>query len=295
MKTFIYNLGYFLREVFKNLRITPLSNIFSLIGTALILFLLSLILISWSIGDNVISSLQDEAQISAYFTAGIEESRMQSLATEIASMDGVTQAIYIDTHQAYEQNKQLLGDEADILELFEDNPFEGYIDIRISLDKMDSVINRVAALSEIEYVRDNREVLNQLRGIVHAIKLLGSVVALAVGITTIIIISHMIRQGIYNNKEQINTLRLLGAPDWFIGLPFVLTGVLLTLLGGLAAVGLVILLLNQGYNQLSDYIMFLPLPSAKALKENISLIIISVSAGLGLFGSLFGLSSIKKA
>lgn len=294
MKSFIYNLGYFLREVFKNIRITPLSNIFSLIGTALILFLLSLILISWSIGDNVISSLQEEAQISAYFMADVEENRMQSLVAELKNTDGVTDAIYIDSSQAYELNKQLLGDEADILELFDYNPFEGYIDIRINLDKMDAVINRVSALNEIEYVRDNRELLNQLRGIVNAIKLLGAIVALAVGITTIIIISHMIRQGIYNNKEQINTLRLLGAPDWFIGLPFVLTGVLLTLLGGLVTVGLVILLLNKGYNQLSDYIMFLPLPAASILEENISLIIIAVSGGLGLFGSLFGLSSIKK-
>lgn len=294
MKTFIYNLGYFFREVLKNLRLTPLSNIFSLIGTALILFLLSLILISWSIGDNVITSLQDEAQISAYFKEDIEEGRMQSLASEIASMDGVKNAIYIDTNQAYEQNKQLLGDEADILELFDENPFESYIDIRINLDKMDTVIEKLAALSEIDYVRDNREVLSQLRGIVNAIKLLGAIVALAVGITTIIIISHMIRQGIYNNKEQINTLRLLGAPDWFIGLPFVLTGMLLTLLGGLATIGLVILLLNKGYNQLSDYIIFLPLPAANMLEEYISLIILAVSAGLGLFGSLFGLSSIKK-
>lgn len=294
MKSFIYNLGYFLREVFKNIRLTPLSNIFSLIGTALILFLLSLILISWSIGDNVISSLQEEAQISAYFMADVEENRMQSLVAELKNTDGVTDAIYIDSSQAYELNKQLLGDEADILELFDYNPFEGYIDIRINLDKMDAVINRVSALNEIEYVRDNRELLNQLRGIVNAIKLLGAIVAFAVGITTIIIISHMIRQGIYNNKEQINTLRLLGAPDWFIGLPFVLTGVLLTLLGGLVTVGLVILLLNKGYNQLSDYIMFLPLPAASILEENISLIIIAVSGGLGLFGSLFGLSSIKK-
>jgi len=39
--------------------------------------------------------------------------------------------------------------------------------------------------------------------------------------------------------------------------------------------------------------MFLPFPSGSELKQNISYIIIVISAGLGLFGSLFGLSSIK--
>lgn len=294
MKTFIYNIGYFFREVFRTLKLTPLSNIFSLIGTSLILLLLGLILISWSIGDKFISSLQDEAQISAYFESGLDEGVMRRLVDEIASMDGVTHASFIDTDQAYEENKKLLGDEADILELFDDNPFESYIDIRINLEEMDTVIGKVSGLEGIEYVRDNRDVLKRLEGIVGALKLFGTVIAMAVGITTIVIISHMIRQGIYNNREQINTLRLLGAPDWFIGLPFILAGVLLTLLGGIAAAVMIILLLNGGYRQLSDFIMFLPLPSAKLLKEYISLIIIAISAGLGLFGSLFGLSSIKK-
>jgi len=294
MKTFIYNQGYFMREVFKTIRLAPLSNLFSFIGTSLILLLFGLILGSWKIGDNLISSLQDEAQISAYFEDGMSQEQMLALADEISKMDGVTAARFIDTETAYEENKKLLGEEADILELFEENPFESYIDIRISLDDMDTVIDKVSNLKGIEYVRDNRDVLAQLKGIVGALKLLGSVVALAVGVTTIIIISHMIRQGIYNNREQINTLRLLGAPSWFIGLPFVIAGVLLTLLGGIAAAGLIILMLDGGYRQLREYIIFLPLPAAGELKELISYVIIALSAGLGLFGSLFGLSSIRK-
>lgn len=294
MKSLFYNMGYFIRELFKTIRLSALSNFFSFIGTSLILLLFGLILISWWIGDNLISSLKDEAQISAYFSPGLEQEQMQGLVDEIASMDGVITARYIDTDMAYEENKRLLGDEADILELFDDNPFESYIDIRINLDDMDSVISRVTSLQGIDYVRDNRDVLAQLKGLVNAIKLIGSVVALAVGITTIIIISHMIRQGIYNNREQINTLWLLGAPSWFIGFPFVLAGILLTLLGGFAAVGLIVLMLEKGYAQLSGYLMFLPFPSISELKQNISYFIIAISAGLGLFGSLFGLSSIKK-
>jgi len=294
MKSLFYNMSYFIRELFKTIRLSALSNFFSFIGTSLILLLFGLILISWWIGDNLISSLKDEAQISAYFSPGLEQEQMQGLVDEIASMDGVITARYIDTDMAYEENKRLLGDEADILELFDDNPFESYIDIRINLDDMDSVISRVTSLQGIDYVRDNRDVLAQLKGLVNAIKLIGSVVALAVGITTIIIISHMIRQGIYNNREQINTLWLLGAPSWFIGFPFVLAGILLTLLGGFAAVGLIVLMLEKGYAQLSGYLMFLPFPSISELKQNISYFIIAISAELGLFGSLFGLSSIKK-
>lgn len=295
MKTFFYNIGYFLLETFRTIRFNPLSNFFSAIGTGLILFLFGLVLAGWSIGDTLVSSLQQEAEVSAYFTAEVDETFAFALTDKIKQMEGVLEASYIGADAAFEQSKAMLGNEAEILELFEDNPFEAYIDIRINLDDMDQILMEVSGLNGIEYVRDNRGILKQMKGIVDALKLFGILIALAVGITTLIIISHMIRQGIYNNKEQINTLRLLGAPDSFIGFPFVLAGTFLTLLGGVFATVLIILLMNEGYNQLSGYIMFLPMPPMEKLRNFISLVLLSVSAGLGLAGSLFGLSSIRRS
>lgn len=295
MRTFIYNLGYFLLEAKRSIRFNPLSNFFSVVGTGLILFLLGMVLTGWSIGDRLVTALQGEAEVSAYFTDNVDKTQALALSEKIRTMDGVLDASYIDETQAYEQSKEMLGNEAKILELFDDNPFEAYIDVRINLEAMDQVLAQVSGLSGIEYVRDNHQVLEQMKGIVKALKILGILIAAAVGITTLIIISHMIRQGIYNNRNQINTLRLLGAPDGFIGFPFVLAGTFLTLLGGILASLLIIVLMNEGYSQISGYIMFLPLPPMEELRDRIGVIIIAVSACLGLLGSLFGLTSIRKS
>lgn len=295
MRTFLYNIGYFLLEAKRSIRFNPLSNFFSVVGTGLILFLLGMVLTGWSIGDRLVTALQEEAEVSAYFTDSVDKTQALALAEKIRTMDGVLAASYIDKNQAYEQSKEMLGNEAKILELFDDNPFEAYIDVRINLEAMDQVLAFVSGLDGIEYVRDNHQVLEQLKGIVAALKILGILIAAAVGITTLIIISHMIRQGIYNNRNQINTLRLLGAPDGFIGFPFALAGTFLTLLGGILASLLIIVLMNEGYSQISGYIMFLPLPPMEELRDSISVIIIAVSACLGLLGSLFGLTSIRKS
>jgi cell division transport system permease protein len=295
MKTFFYNIGYFLLETLRTIRFNPISNLFSAIGTGFILFLLGMVLTGWSIGDTLVTALQEEAEVSVYFTDEVDETFALALTDKIKGMDGVLEASYVDASQAYEQSKKMLGNEAEILKLFDENPFEAYIDIRINLENMDQILSNVSKLDGIEYVRDNREILEQMKGIVDALKLLGILVAFAVGITTLIIISHMIRQGIYNNKEQINTLRLLGAPGSFIGFPFVLSGIFLTLLGGTLAAVMMILLMNQGYSQLSGYIMFLPMPPMEELRNRICIIILAVSVCLGLTGSLFGLSSIRKS
>jgi cell division transport system permease protein len=253
-----------------------------------------MVLVGWSVGDQLIASLQEEAEISAYFVEDTSKEEAQKLVDTIKSMDGVLDARYIEETEARSQMKEMLGEEAKILELFEDNPFEAFLEVRLDLEKMDVTLTNIRNLDGIDYVRDNREVLEQIKGITEGLKLMGTLVIIAVGITTLIIISHMIRQGIYNNKEQINTLRLLGAPDSFIGFPFVLTGTLLTICGGIFAIVLLIVLINGGYSQLSGSIPFLPLPAKNDVRDKVSLLILAVSILLGLLGSLFGMSSIKK-
>ncbi len=293
MKTFLYNIGYFLMEAKRTIRFNPLSNLFSVIGTGLILFLLGMVLAGWSIGDQLITTLQEEAEVSAYFTEGTDKEEALKLVDAIKTMEGVLDARFIEETEARSQMEEMLGEEAEILELFEENPFEAFLEVRINLASMDTVITNVSSLEGIDYVRDNREVLEQIQGLTEGLKLLGSFVMLAVGITTLIIISHMIRQGIFNNKEQINTLRLLGAPNSFIGFPFVLAGTLLTLCGGILATVIFIVLINGGYSQIGSSIPFIPLPSMTELRNHVSVLILAISFILGLLGSMFGLSSIK--
>ncbi|HBI73167.1 MAG TPA: hypothetical protein DEG06_07925 [Lachnospiraceae bacterium] len=293
MKTLFYNIGYFRKEAAKTIWLNPLSNLFSLLGTGLILFLLGMVMMGWSIGDHIIDSLQKEAEISAYFEKGISKEQAEALVEDIKQIEGVREATLIGETEARDRMKEILGEEAHILELFDENPFEAFIEVRIDLELMNSVLKDVKEQKGIEYVRDNREVLEQIRDITEGIKLFGYLVILAVGITTVIIIAHMIRQGIYNNKDHINTLRLLGAPNSFIGFPYLLSGLFLTLLGGILAAVLVTLLLEGGYQQFGGSIPFIPLPTKEALLGNAVSFLIIISALLGLLGSLFGLSSIK--
>ncbi len=294
MKTFFYNIGYFLLEALRTIRFNPLSNFFSVLGTGLILFLLGIVLTGWSVGDQIIMMLEQEAEISAYLVDPEDQDQLDMLTRRIQSINGVTEVRFVEKEQAKLQMEKLLGNEANILELFDENPFEAFLEIRIDLTRLEEVSKQLALQDGIEYVRDNREVLEQMKQITDGVKIVGVFIILAVGMTTLIIISHMIRQGIYNNREQINTLRLLGAPGGFIGFPFILAGILMTVVGGLIAVVLLVLVISSGYRQVDGVLPFIPLPKKEQLQADISLLILSVSAILGVLGSLFGLSSMRK-
>jgi cell division transport system permease protein len=294
MKTFFYNIGYFLLEALRTIRYNPLSNFFSILGTGLILFLLGIVLAGWSVGDQIVMMLEQEAEISAYLVDPEDKDQMDELTRKIQSIDGIVEVHLVQKEQAKLQMEKLLGNEANILELFEENPFEAFLEIRIDLGRLEEVSKQLIQLDGIEYVRDNREVLEQMKQVTDGVKIVGAFIILAVGMTTLIIISHMIRQGIYNNREQINTLRLLGAPSGFIGFPFVLAGILMTVIGGFLAVALLLMVIGSGYRQLDGVLPFIPLPKQEQLQAEIIFFILAISAILGILGSLFGLSSMRK-
>lgn len=293
MKNFIYNIGYYLKEGYRTIKMSFFSYFISLLSTILILFLLALVITVASIGERMVNVLSQEAEISAYFIDDINSEEILDLVNKIEEIDGVWNARIVEEEEAFENMEEMLGNEAEILELFDENPFEAFIEIGIHIEQMGIVLEELASFEEIDYIRDNREVLERIKDITSILSIFGYLVFVAVGITTLIILSHLIRQGIYINREQINTLRLLGAPSSFIGTPYILIGFVLMLVGGLVATGLIIMIINNTYGQISGVIPFLPLPAKEELVYKITIAIPSLSVFLGIFGSLLGLGSIR--
>lgn len=288
------NIGYFFREAAKVLWMNKVSNFFSFLGTILVLFLFGLVVSGWRVSDRFVDMLQQEAEISAYFEESTSAGEAEELVGVIKTMDGVWDARYIGTDEARLRMEEVLGDEADILELFEQNPFEAFIEVRIDLNKMDNVLEQLKYIKGIAYVRDNREILQQLQDIAKVLEVLILVMIAAVGVTTMVIISHMVRQAIYQNKDHIYTLRLLGAPNRFIGFPYLLVGMILTLFGGGLASLSIVLLLREAYGQLGGILPFIPLPSLEELVMWPVTAIMGFSIILGLLGSLFGITSANR-
>lgn len=292
MRSFLFNIGYFIKETGRIIKLNLMSNVFSVLGTGLILFLLGVVITGTDIGNRLVVMLNEEAEVNGYFSREATSEERDELARIIGGIDGVRSARLVEDDEAKTRMEVILGEEARILELFDDNPFEAFVEIRIDVDAMDAVIDSVRNTDGIEYVRDNREILEKIQDITYALNIMGYLMIAAVGITTLIILSHMIRQGIYHNKEQINTLRLLGSPGAFIGFPYVLTGILLTLVGGIIASLSMVILINGAYGSIGGTIPFLPLPPRGDLIGKITFWIPTLSLSLGFLGSLFGLSSI---
>lgn len=293
MKGVISNTGYFCKEALTMLRQSLLSNVLSIFSTCLIFFILAMVFAGWWSSNHVVDVIQGQAEISVFYPESSGNPEIKQLTEKIQGLGGVQDVKTVDKTQAYNQMVEILGDQATILKIFDQNPFSPYIEVHIDLNHVDTVLEELNHLPNIDHVRNNQAVLDRLRNITGMMRLFGLVVFVAVAVSTLVITSQIIRLGIQNNREQINTLRFLGAPEPFIALPFLLEGLLLTGGGGLLAVALAARVLKQAYAQIAGQLSFIPLLPSQTLMSGMIAVVMGLSVIIGIGGSLVGLTTAK--
>ncbi len=289
---------YFIKEAIDIFRLNLLSNIFSLLSTSLIFFVLALVISGWSFSSQLVDALQDEAQIGIYGDTGATGSATGSdllaLEEKVAEIDGVRSVTVVTKEAAYERMEEILGTDAKVLSYFVDNPFEAFMEAELDLTKLEAILGSLEGIDGIGYIRDNRDVLEKLDQLAKGLRIISYVVLSAVGIATLVILSHAIRQSIYHYRKQIVTLELLGAPTTFIAIPFFLEGLIMTLLGGAIAIGLSSWVIGQIYMRAGGPLPFVPLPALENVIGLAAFWIMTAAVVLGLGGSAFGFGSSRK-
>ncbi len=100
-------------------------------------------------------------------------------------------------------------------------------------DRVISVAERVAKLPGVEDVSYGRGWITRLESLVRMLALIDIFVGLVVGVASIVTVSYTVRLTLFARKEHIRVLKLVGATDWFVMLPFLLEGVIHGLISAL--------------------------------------------------------------
>lgn len=286
----LFNIPYFFREAATLIKKDLSSNLMSAFSLVMIFFILTMTAGFGVSMKYMADALEAEAEISVYYDMDAD---YESIISELEVLDGVYQVTLIDALEAKDEMSRLMGDDSRILALFEYNPFSPYLEVGVDLERSQDIAETARVIKGVNFVRDNKEVLDKLKDISSAFNIAGIFVFTAVGAATIVLTSHIIRQGVYLNRDSIGTLKLLGAPDGFIYLPFIMNGVLLSLVSGIVSIGITIAAATRLYSGLTGTLPFLVLPDYKLLIFGLALFTLIASFVLGILGSIIGIKSTK--
>ena len=293
MRHFFANGLHHLRETGTLFLTNKVSNVMSLLSTVLVFLFLGVILMGWRTTSLWVALIQEEAEIQVFVLQDEDAVQLQSVADAVRQLDGVASVSILSAEDARIRMATLLGSESGMLSHLEENPFRPFLEVRFSLQTLDTVLGAIRALPAVELVRDNRDVLQSLLRLQSALQTAGLAIGGAVALFTVVLLSHIARVGVVHNRDQIRTLRLLGAPEPHIAMPFFLLGIVLGGGGGLVAS----LLLHAGLSALPgngpSVLPFLPMPDTKALGSGLVPLLCGAGALLASLGTLFGIVSAR--
>ena len=192
---------------------------------------------------------QDELQLSLFLKDEVDEARGQALAESFIKRDGVKQARYLSREQTAAEFRELSGF-GEVLDLLERNPLPAVIvvtpDASRSADQVEALAKELAALPEVELSQMDQQWLQRLQTLLTIVERVVLLVSALLGVAVLVIVGNTLRLDIEARRDEIEVMKLIGAPDAFIRLPFLYGGCWLGLLGSwvallMLAVGLAVL------------------------------------------------------
>jgi cell division transport system permease protein len=153
---------------------------------------------------------------------------------------------FVSKQKGYEQERklnpqafQLIGYNPlpDIFRVTPDNPDNASV-LRAELDPSSPLGTRLVSDPAIAAVQNRQAQTDRILSATRIIKITMALFAALLIIASVLLISNTIRLSLFSRRREVEVMKLVGATDWFIRWPFVLEGLFLGAIGGVAAIAL---------------------------------------------------------
>jgi cell division transport system permease protein len=222
---------YLLKQAFSGIKRAGFMSVACILITTFSLLIFGIFLLATANLREVLRYAHEKVEIVVFLEEGISASRMDSLETELDAIPFIQERRYISPGRALDELRGEFGTRSYILDALEENPMPASFEITLKpqyrlKDRVVSVAERIAKLPGVEDVSYGRGWITRLENLVKMLALIDICVGLVVGVASIVTVSYTVRLTLYARKEHIRVLKLVGATDWFVMLPFLLEGVI---------------------------------------------------------------------
>lgn len=196
--------------------------------------------------DSATLAIKEKIDIALYIKAETPETEILSLKDSISKMERVKSVTYIsqedalaDFREKYKNNQEIL---AALKELGRNPLSPSLVIFPNNLDEAGLLINELRMIDnsiiESRDFSDNTVVLNKINSITKKINEVGFFIIAVFILTSLLVIYNTIRVTIYTHRQEIEIMRLVGASNTFIYLPYVFSAFVYTLLSTLIIIAI---------------------------------------------------------
>ncbi len=259
-------IDYYLRETAAGLRRNGVVA-FAAMSTAFIaLFLVGLALLIAREFSLVINAYTGNVQVAVYLTDPVDQGTVTSLSTKLQALPAVSHVAYENKDAACLRFRTLFANQPVFLENVNCNVIPSSLRVNLKAPSQYAQIPAALNCSDathcmpgVKNVTDYRQLLDRLVTITRVLSVGVLSIAVIMLASAVALVANTLRMGMFARRKEIGIMRLVGATNWRIRVPFLIEGLVEALLGATAAILALFLVKVVFIDRLRDRLSFVPL------------------------------------
>lgn len=232
-------MNYLFKQGVKNIWTNRIMSVASLCILTVSLLLIGFTMLFVANINRFVSGIENKNEVVIFLEDGMLESDTAAMENTLKNMGNVENVVFYSKEQALEDMKNDMENE-NAEDLFsyvgEDNPLPDAFRIRISdIEEISSTLMEINRLEGIDSIKSPTDFINILTGLKGFISIIATVILAALILVSLVIISNAARASVDIRKREISIMKLVGATNAFIKVPFFVEGMLIGVIAGLLA------------------------------------------------------------
>lgn len=275
------------KSVFRNFSLS-LASIACIIITLLVVSIA--MVLSFNV-NNFTNKVEQDMTIVVFLDRYVTLERIEEIKDEINVINDIESFSFQDKMDISKQMMESSDDYKVVLGKYPDrdtNPLSDTFHVKVTdINKIDEVAKEIEKIDDVISVKYGEEMVEQLVSIFNVIKNISYGVVVALIIVTAFLISNTIKITIFSRKREIEIMRLVGASNINIKIPFIFEGLFLGLFGSIVPIIVTIIGYDALYNSFNGQIRspFFQLITPLPFTYFISLVLLVIGVLVGMFGS----------
>lgn len=201
--------------------------------------------------NHTITQIADKINISIYLNDSVNTAQSNTLMNELKNLSEVKSVNYVSKDQALaEYEAENAGNKSLLTAISETgNPLPASIQINLvnpsNIDQIRKILNQPSTIqledpqAGTSYSGDRKAAIDQIAHATNILKQVGFAAVVVFALVSVLIIFNTIQMAIFNRRDEIQIMRLLGASTSYIRGPFVVESVIYGVLSALISIALV--------------------------------------------------------
>ncbi len=217
-----------------------------------------------------------QVEVSIFLEETISEDQRRSLQDALSEHPLVEETIFESKQQAFANAKEIFANEPEVIQALQPDDLPASFRVRMTdPEQFDVIATQFSSYPGIEEVVDQRDVLKRFFAIMRLVRTGALAVAGLQLIAAAALISNTIRITAFARREQTAIMKLVGATNWYIRLPFIVEGLVAGVVGAVIAGGLLLLGDVLLLSRIKSEIRFFPFISTSDVALTIPLLVIA--------------------